>query len=77
MELQPKRMFMKPGKTNKEDRENFIKFWAAYMKSVSDEEWSKQQNVIIDSQLRGTNHELYLVVKSTFDHMPMRQLRSS
>jgi len=56
-------MFMKPGKTNQEDRENFIKYWAAYMKSVSDEEWSAQQNIIINSQLQGVDHETYLIVK--------------
>ena len=45
------RIFMKPGKDNNEDRMNFVKFWAEYVKSHSDEEWSKQQNVIIDSQI--------------------------
>jgi len=43
------RIFMKPGKTNKEDRINFVKFWVKYMKSHSDKEWSRQQNVVIDS----------------------------
>ena len=45
------RIFMKPGKDNNEDRMNFVKFWAEYVKSHSDEEWSKQQNIIIDSQI--------------------------
>jgi len=44
--------FMKPGKNNKEDRLNFIKFWANYVKSCPDKEWSKQQNIIINSQIR-------------------------
>jgi hypothetical protein len=57
-----KRLFMKPGKTNKEDRQNFIKFWIAYMKSVPDEEWSSQQNILIDSQLQGADHETYLKI---------------
>ena len=43
--------YMKPGKTNAEDRINFIKFWANYIKTHSDEEWSKQQNIVIDSQV--------------------------
>ena len=47
-----KRIFMKPGRTNKEDRLNFVKFWAEYVKSHSDEEWSESQNVLIDSQLK-------------------------
>ena len=42
--------FLKPGKTNQEDRDNFIRFWAEYVRTHSDEEWSKQQNVLIDSQ---------------------------
>ena len=39
---------MKPGKDNKEDRLNFIKYWANYVKTHSDKEWSKQQNIIIN-----------------------------
>ncbi len=50
------RIFMEPGKTNEEDRKNFIKLWVKYMKSASDEEWSKQQNVIIDSQIKNASH---------------------
>lgn len=44
-----KRIFMKPGKTNKEDRINFVKFWVKYMRAHSDKEWSKQQNFLINS----------------------------
>ncbi len=50
MRINGKNIFMKPGKTNKEDRENFIKFWVEFMKNVSDKEWSKQQVMLIDSQ---------------------------
>lgn len=50
--LEEKRVFMKPGKTNKEDRINFIKFWVEYIKTHSDKEWSKQQNLVIDSQIK-------------------------
>jgi len=46
------RVFMKPGKTNKEDRLNFVKFWAEYIKTHLDKEWSKQQNMLIDSQIK-------------------------
>lgn len=45
------RVFMEPGKTNKEDRINFIKYWVDYMKTHSDEEWSEQQNFLIDAVL--------------------------
>ena len=46
-----RRIFMKPGKTNKEDRRNFIKYWANYIKTHSDKEWSSQQRKLIDAQI--------------------------
>lgn len=46
-----KRVYMKPGKDNDEDRLNFVKYWANYVKTHSDKDWSKQQNVVIDSQI--------------------------
>ena len=49
--IKEKKLFMKPGKNNQEDRLNFIKFWAEYIKNHPDEEWSEQQNIIIDSQI--------------------------
>lgn len=33
------------------ERLGFIKFWVEYIKTHSDEEWSEQQNSLIDSQL--------------------------
>jgi len=36
---------------NSEERMKFIEFWAEYVRTHSDKEWSKQQNVIIDSQI--------------------------
>ncbi len=36
---------------NFEERLDFIKFWADYIKTHEDEDWSEQQNIIIDSQL--------------------------
>ncbi len=49
--MQIKRLFLKPGSTNMEERENFVRFWANYIKSVNDVVWSKQQNVVINSQI--------------------------
>ena len=49
--MKKKRIFLKPGKSNKEERLNFVEFWVDYIKTHSDREWSKQQNVIIDSQI--------------------------
>ncbi|MBS3174611.1 hypothetical protein J4440_01910 [Candidatus Woesearchaeota archaeon] len=45
-----KRQLLKPGNSNTEDRINFIKFWVKYIKTHPDEEWSEQQNILIDSQ---------------------------
>ncbi|MEK6926452.1 MAG: hypothetical protein AABW50_04205 [Nanoarchaeota archaeon] len=50
--IKSKRLFMKPGKTNKEDRINFVKFWVKNMKQMSDKEWSRQQNMLIDSVIK-------------------------
>ena len=47
-----KQPFLKPGKTNKEDRENFVKYWAAYVRTHANEDWSRQQNILIDAQLK-------------------------
>ena len=33
------------------DRKKFIKFWAKYVRTHSDVEWSRQQKVLIDSQI--------------------------
>ena len=47
-----RRVFLKPGKDNKEERINFVKFWVQYIKSHSDKEWSKQQNFLINSVIK-------------------------
>mgnify|MGYP000577877154 CR=1 FL=1 len=44
---------LKPGKTNQEDRMNFVGYWAEFVRTHPDEEWSRQQNVIINSQMQG------------------------
>ena len=36
---------------NKEERLKFIDQWVEYMKKVSDREWSRQQKILIDSQI--------------------------
>ena len=36
---------------NAKERLEFIEFWANYVKTHSDKEWSKQQKVLIDSQI--------------------------
>ncbi len=36
---------------NAKERLKFIDFWVNYIKKHSDKEWSRQQNIIIDSQM--------------------------
>ncbi len=69
-----KRIFMKPGKTNKEDRENFINFWVEFMKSVSDREWSKQQVEFINSQLEMTRNFYKSLEKTDEGKKTLRRL---
>ncbi len=38
---------------NFRERLDFIKFWAEYVKNHPDKEWSKQQNLLINSQIKG------------------------
>lgn len=38
-------------KKNFEERLKFVDFWANYIRTHPDKVWSKQQNVIIDSQI--------------------------
>jgi len=36
---------------NAKERLEFIDFWVNYIKTHSDKEWSKQQNIVIDAQI--------------------------
>ena len=47
---------LKPGRTNREDRINFIKYWADFVRNNPDEVWSRQQNVLINSQIQNARH---------------------
>ncbi|MBU0628357.1 MAG: hypothetical protein KKC75_04150 [Nanoarchaeota archaeon] len=44
---------LKVSKDNKESRMNFVKYWADYVRSHPDKVWSRQQNILINSQLQG------------------------
>lgn len=60
--------YMKPGKNNKEDRINFVKYWANYVKTHSDREWSRQQNILINSLMQNMKNskltpQQYLKIK--------------
>jgi len=47
-----KQAFLKPGRNNKEDRLNFVKYWAEYVRTHNDRNWSRQQNAVINSQFK-------------------------
>lgn len=40
---------------NEKERKSFVYKWAEYVRTHSDREWSKQQNVIINSALKSAN----------------------
>ena len=40
---------------NEKERKNFVRKWAKYVRTHSDKDWSKQQNVIINSALKSAN----------------------
>ena len=59
---------MKPGKTNKEDRLNFVEYWADFVKNNPEKVWSRQQNILINSQIKNArgsklSKEDYLNIK--------------
>ena len=43
-------------KTNNEDRMWFVEYWANYVKTHSDKEWSRQQNVLINSIMQNAKN---------------------
>jgi hypothetical protein len=54
---------------NKKQREEFIIYWANYVKTHSDKEWSRQQNILINSILKSAkqfSREEYLKLKGEF-----------
>jgi hypothetical protein len=59
---------LKPAKTNKEERMNFVKYWANFVKTHSDKVWSRQQKKLIDPQIQNARNskmtkEQYLKIK--------------
>jgi len=47
--------FERSQRQNADERRAFIKRWAEYVRTHDDEEWSHQQNKLIDSQLQTAN----------------------
>ncbi len=52
-------------KKEREERLDFVRFWAAYIKKTPNKVWSKQQALLINSQLRGARQDpvLYMKIK--------------
>lgn len=48
--------YLKPGKDNKEERMNFVEYWANYVRTHPDEDWSRQQNVLINSLMQNAKN---------------------
>jgi len=48
--------YLKPGKNNREERLNFVRYWANYVKTHSDKDWSKQQNILINSLMQNAKN---------------------
>ncbi len=52
--------------SNQQQRNEFIDLWADYIKTHPDREWSRQQNVLINSVLKSTtqlSREEYAKIK--------------
>lgn len=45
---------MKPGRNNREDRLNFIRYWAEYVRTNPD--WSRQQNFLINAMMKNAKN---------------------
>ena len=37
---------------NRKERMKFVELWAEYVRTHSDIDWSRQQKIVVDSQLR-------------------------
>ncbi len=57
--------YLKPGKNNREDRMNFVEYWAEYVRTHPDKEWSRQQKVLIDSQIKNAQ-ELKIITPKEY-----------
>lgn len=60
--------YLKPGKNNKEERMNFVEYWANYVKTHPDKDWSRQQNILINSLMQNAKNskmtpQQYLKIK--------------
>lgn len=47
---------LKTCKDNRKERLNFVKYWAEYIRTHPDKVWSKQQNILINSQIQSAKY---------------------
>ena len=47
---------LKSDKDNKQERMNFVEYWAEFVKNNPDKVWSKQQKLLIDSQIKNAQN---------------------
>ena len=47
---------LKTSKDPKKARMNFVEYWAEFVKNNPDKVWSKQQNLLIDSQIKNAQN---------------------
>ena len=47
---------LKPEKDNKKGRMSFVEYWADFVKNNPDKIWSKQQKILIDSQIENARN---------------------
>mgnify|MGYP001592807081 CR=1 FL=1 len=54
---------------NNEDRMWFVEYWANYVRTHPDKDWSRQQNILINSMMKNANNSKltpreYLAIKN-------------
>jgi len=47
---------LKPEGDNTKERNNFVEYWAEYVRTHSDLEWSRQQNIVINGQIKNSGN---------------------
>ena len=59
-------------KKNQEERMRFVDKWAKYVRTHSDKDWSRQQNVIINSCLKSASmtKEQFFKMKGENNYQP-------
>lgn len=49
-----------------EERLWFVKYWSNYVRKNKNSDWSKQQNILINSMLLNANQDRQLYLKAKF-----------